>query len=341
METHDFIRSMPKIELHVHLEGSIRPETLLTLAQRNGIDLPANTVEGLREWYTFRDFRHFVEVYVTVSRCIRTAEDLELIAREFLQGQADQNILYTEATYTAETIFRHNGIPMDEQLAAINRARAWAAETLGVDMALVVDIVREVPVETGEMIADWVIANHGNGICALGLSGVEADTEPKVHAAAFARAKAAGVPITSHAGETQGPWSIRGALDDLGSDRIGHGVRCLEDGKLVAELRDRQVHLEVCPSSNVCLGVVPSLAEHPLPALLNEGLNVSINSDDPPMFNTSLTDELIRCSDAFGFNEDILWTLMLNAANAAFVTPEKRRELIAKLRDGFSAPVEA
>ncbi len=332
----DFIRDMPKVELHVHLEGSIRPETLLQLAKRHQVKLPADTVEGLRDWYRFRDFKHFVDIYVTLSSCVQTADDIELITREFLQGQADQNILYTEATFTMWTLKRQCGLSLDDQLAAVNRARAWAKEELEVDLGLIIDIVREWPVEEGLEIVDWAIENHGNGIVALGLTGIEAETEPKKHAEAFARAEAAGLPRACHAGETAGAWSIRGALDDLHADRIGHGVRCLEDPVLVQELRDRAIHLEVCPSSNVCLGIASSLEEHPLPNMLNEGLNVSINSDDPPMFGITLTEELIKCSEAFGFNEDVLWTLTKNAAQAAFLPAEVKRALFDELRDGFS-----
>src|SRR5215469_1238238 len=150
---------MPKVELHVHLEGSIQPATLLELAQRNDVPLPATTVDGLRQWYRFTSFDHFIEVYQAISRCIRTEEDIELIAREFLLGQAAQNVVYSEVTYTAFTHYKTKGIPFEEQLAAINRARAWAATELGVGMNLVIDIAREVPMTRDEVLlqADWVI----------------------------------------------------------------------------------------------------------------------------------------------------------------------------------------
>ena len=140
---------MPKVELHVHLEGSIRPETLLTLARRNQILLPADTVEGLRDWYTFTDFPHFIEVYRAISACLCTPDDIELIAREFLAGQAAQNIRHSEVTYTGYTQYRQGGIAFRDQLAAINRARAWAAQTLNVSSTLTIDISRDVPAEEG------------------------------------------------------------------------------------------------------------------------------------------------------------------------------------------------
>ncbi|GAB4122335.1 MAG: adenosine deaminase [Roseiflexaceae bacterium] len=330
MNTETAIRALPKVELHVHLEGSIQPETLLELAQRNHEPLPATTVAGLRDWYQFRDFPHFVQVYLAISRCIRTPEDLELIGRAFLAGQAAQNILYSEVTFTAYTHYQHYQIPYRDQLAALNRARHWAEQQLGVSMGLIIDIARETSPEQGGVVADWVIDSYGDGVVALGLGGYEVGHPPEKHAAAFERARAAGVPVVLHAGETAGPESIRGALAQ-GSVRIGHGVRCIEDRALMDELRDRQIPLEVCPSSNVCLGVVPSLAEHPLPELLAAGLYVTINSDDPPMFNTSMTDELLRVQAAFGLEVAVIQELMRQSARASLLPATAKHLLLARI----------
>ncbi len=164
-------RAMPKVELHVHLEGSVRPETVLRLAERNGVTLPADTVEGLAEWFTFRDFPHFVEIYVAVSNCIRSAEDIEFIGREFLVGQAEQNILWSEVTYTATTIKRMSGVPWDEQIDALNRAMAWGKKELGVGMGLIVDVVRGRPLEEAIQTAEWAVGARDMGVVALGLAG--------------------------------------------------------------------------------------------------------------------------------------------------------------------------
>lgn len=331
-----FIAAMPKVELHVHLEGAVRPETLLKLARENYIALPAYTVEDLARWYKFVNFPHFVDIYIKISECIQTPEDLELVTREFLEGQAAQNILYTEATYTAYTHFHQKGISFADQLAAINRARRWGEETLGVRMSLIVDIAREVTPEQGMMTADWVIANHGNGVVALGLGGYEVGHPPEKFADAFDKATRAGVPCVLHAGETEGAASIRGALDAGHSARLGHGVRCVEDAQLVDELRERQTVLEVCPTSNVCLGVVSSLEAHMLPQLLAEGLNVTINSDDPPMFNTTLTQEFQRCTRAFDWTRDMLERFTYNAAQGALLPNGEKAALLAKIQASFS-----
>lgn len=331
-----FIRAMPKVELHVHLEGSIQPETLLTLAQRNNVTLPYDTVEGLREWYTFRDFPHFVEIYLAISKCLRTADDIELIAREFLAGQAAQNIKHTEATYTAYTIYKLCGIEFADQLAAIQRARAWAQTELGVDMTLTLDIAREIKPDAGKYTAEWAIASYRNGVSALGLGGYEVGHPPEKFAAAFQHALEAGVPSVPHAGETDGAQSIWGALRSLNATRIGHGVRCLDDPLLVAYLRARQIPLEVCPTSNVCLGVAPSIAQHPIQKLLDAGLFITLNSDDPPMFNTTLTDEYVKCAETFNWDADLCEKLSLNALRASLLPTERKTKMENEFRAGFA-----
>lgn len=335
MSLEQFIRLMPKVELHVHLEGSIQPATLLTLAERNAVPLPASTVEGLQAWYQFTDFAHFIEVYFAICNCLRTPEDFELITAEFLRGQEAQNIRHSEVIFTPYT--HHAHVSMDDQLAAINRARAWAAEELEVTMTLVPDISRNVrPLDHALEVARWAVANQDQGIIALGLGGPEIDNPPELFSAAFDLAREGGLASLPHAGETEGPASIWGALDALRAVRIGHGVRCLEDPALVRELRERQIPLDVCPSSNVCLGVAPSLEEHPLPRLLEAGLYVTINSDDPPMFNTTLSEEYLRICETFNFDLEQIKSFSLNAVRASLLPPRERRKLAAEFEGEFA-----
>ncbi len=336
--TQEFLAQMPKVELHVHLEGSIRPETLLALAQRNRVPLPVDSVEGLRDWYSFRDFPHFATVYWTLSESIRRPEDIELVVRDFLQGQADQNVLHTEFTYTALTIFRRCGIAWADQVEALTAGREWARRELGVTSAVVVDLPREdCTEEESLMVADWVIDRYGRGVDAFGLGGYEVGFPPHLFKRAFDRVRSAGVPSVPHAGETEGPASVWGALRDLGAARIGHGVRSLEDPGLVSFLADHQVPLEVCPSSNVCLKVFDAMADHPLPRMLEAGLNVTLNSDDPPMFDTSLTTEWQRAVDSFGLDLATVRSMTENAVAAALVDEERRRELAEAVRTAFTA----
>lgn len=338
MSLDQFIHAMPKVELHVHLEGSIQPRTLLQLARRNHKPLPADTIEGLRRWYTFTDFDHFIEIYVTICACLATADDFELIAREFLRNQAAQNIRYSEVIFTPYT--HTNGasaIPFAEQLAALNRARQWAAEESGIQAVWVPDISRNSrPVEHSLLVADWAINSQDQGVVGFGVGGGEVGNPPELFAEAFKRVRTAGLASLPHAGETEGPASIWGAIRSLGATRIGHGVRCLDDPELVAYLRQEQLPLDVSPTSNVCLKVAPSLAEHPLLRLLDEGLYVTINSDDPPMFNTTLTDEYLAIAHTFGFGVDTIEKLVLNGVQASLQPPEDRQAMAQQFRDEFT-----
>jgi adenosine deaminase len=307
------------------------------LAEQYAVRLPASTVEGLREWYTFQDFNHFIEVYKTISGCIRRAEDIELIACDFLAGQAAQNILYSEVTFTADTHYR-NGIPFEQQMAALRRANEWAKTDLGVEMRLVLDIPRMITSEQGHLTADWVLQTAGDGlVAALGLGGPEVGYPPERFRDSFRKVLDARIPCVPHAGETEGPASIWGAINTLGARRIGHGVRCLEDRRLVELLRERQIPLEVCPTSNVCLKVVNAIQDHPLPVLVEEGLFVTVNSDDPALFNTSLTEELWLCVEVFGMDKEMIKQLTFNAARASLLPDIEKQDLLERVERGFSA----
>jgi len=331
-----YIRLIPKVELHVHLEGSVRPETLLKLAKRHHVSLPADTVEGIREWYTFRDFDHFVEIYMTISSCLRTADDIELIAREFLVGQKDQNILYSEVTFTPYNQLVNCGIGFHEQLNAVNRARQWGEKELGVRLGMIIDIPREHLPEVGEQVATWVIDRYGDGVIALGLAGPEKGNPPMKFREAFKRARNAGIPCVLHAGETDGPPSIWNAIEVADPIRIGHGVRAIEDPKLMEHLRRTQVPLEVCPTSNICLGVFPSLAEHCLPQLIEHGLRITINSDDPPMFNTTLVGEYLACAKVFGWDRTTVLRLVLGAVDVSLLPASEKLDMHKRIHADFA-----
>jgi adenosine deaminase len=336
MSLEAYIRAMPKVELHVHLEGSIHPPTLLQLAERNRVTLPARDLAGLHQWYTFVDFDHFVEIYFTIASCLKSGDDIELIAREFLIGQAAQNIRHSDVTYTSITQYKYSHIPFADQIAGLARARRWAEKELGVTLSLVFDIPRQFPADEGMIVADWAIRGMSDGVVGFGLGGAEAGNPPEKFRAAFARARAAGLVSVPHAGELVGPASIWGALRALGAQRIGHGVRCLDDPNLVAYLREHQIPLEVCPSSNVCINVVPSFEQHPLPRLIDAGLYVTLNSDDPPMFNTTLTDEYLKVARQFGFGADELERLVLNGVRVALLPEKRRAEMEADFKREFA-----
>ncbi|HDQ70912.1 MAG TPA: adenosine deaminase family protein, partial [Chloroflexi bacterium] len=219
-----FACRMPKVELHVHLEGSIRPATLLQLARRNDVKLPADDVEGLRAFYRFRDFPHFVEVYVTITRCLQTVDDYRLIAYEFGSDCARQNVRYAEVTFSIGTNVKYTGLPWEAILAGLNEGQAQARDEWGVDWRWVFDIVRDHP-QTQDQVTEIAIAARDRGVVALGLGGIEEGYPPEMFADNFDRARQAGLRSAPHAGEIAGPGSVWGALEHLHADRIGHGVR--------------------------------------------------------------------------------------------------------------------
>lgn len=334
----EFLTRMPKVELHVHVEGSIRPETVLKLARKNGVSLPADTVEGLADWYRFRDFPHFVEVYVGVTKCVQTPDDIETVLWEFMEGQASQNVLYTEATYTASTIEKHCGISWSQQRAAIERVLPEAERRLGTRLRLILDIVRGETPDEAMTTLDRVTQALGSGVCALGIAGFES-RGTLAYADVFAEAARRGVPVAAHAGETEGAWLVAETLDVTQATRIGHGVRSLEDAAVAERLVADGIVLEVCPTSNVCLGVVPEFCQHPIQRLMDAGIAVTVNSDDPPMFGTTLTDEWAKCAATFDWDMATVRRLTETAVGAAFLPEADRAALHGRVRAGFDALV--
>ncbi|MBG0787576.1 MAG: adenosine deaminase [Anaerolineaceae bacterium] len=332
MTVQSYIEAMPKIELHVHLEGSIRPETFLKLAGRHKIELPAHDLEGLRRWYQFTDFNHFIEVYLKIAASLKTPEDIELIAREFLSGQAAQNVRYSEVIYSPYNQFLANRIPFNEQLDALNRARSWAEREHGVHCQFIMDISRETTPEQGEIVAGWAIGAIGQGVCGLGLGGPEIGNPPEKFNSAFEMAFEAGLPAMPHAGETVGPESVRGALKWLHPVRLEHGVRAMEDPALVETLLESQMPLDVCPTSNICLKVYPSLEEHPLPKMFDLGLNVTLNSDDPPMFSTTLTQEYLNVVEVMGMDLAQLEQMVRNGIRASVLGEAEQQDLLTTFK---------
>ena len=326
MSLHDFIHEMPKVELHVHLEGSIRPSTLLALAKRNGVDLPTHDLAGLREFYSFTNFDHFIQVYTIISSCLRTVDDYALIAYEFGADLARQNIRYAEVTFTPHPNVTRTGLPFDEILAGLNEGRARAQADFGVEFGWVLDISRN-NVDSRHQVAAWATQAMERGVVGFGLGGPENGFPPEWFADAYAVAREAGLHSVPHAGEVVGPKSVWGALRTLQAERIGHGVRCLEDPTLVEYLRQQQIPLEICPTSNLCLGVYPSYQAHPIRRLWEQGLYVTVNSDDPPMFNTDLVRECQVLADHLGFTAADLERLSLNALRASFLPASQKATL--------------
>ena len=280
--------AFPKIELHVHLEGTVRPETLIEIARRNDYALPCTTVEELRALYEFRDFAHFIEVWILTTNALRTADDFRQVVVDYAAEAAAHGAVYIEGIFSpAERVRR--GVGWDEIFNGYCDGAQQAKELHGVEVALTPDIVRGFPLDEAEQVVRHAARYRDRGIVGVGLGGLEADFPPEPYEPAFALARSEGLASVPHAGEVAGAESVRGALDALGADRIRHGVRSVEDAGLVRELAGRQLVLDVCPISNLRTRAVSSLEEHPLPRLVAAGVPCSISTDDPAMFDTDLT----------------------------------------------------
>jgi aminodeoxyfutalosine deaminase len=283
----------PKIELHVHLEGTVRPRTLIEIAKRNDYALPAETEEGLQALYDFRDFAHFIDVWILTTNALRTAEDFRQVVTDYAQEAASHGAVYLEAIFSpAERVRR--GVRWEEIFDGYCDGAQEARELHGVEMRLTPDIVRGFPLDEAEEVVRWSARYRDRGIVGVGLGGLEAEFPPEPYEPAFALARELGLASVPHAGEVAGPPSIRGALEELGADRIRHGIRAVDDPGLLREVADRRIVLDVCPISNLRTRAVASLEEHPLPKLVAAGARCSISTDDPAMFGTDLS----RDSDA-------------------------------------------
>ncbi len=326
------IAALPKVELHVHLEGSMRPSTVLALAERNGIDLGVESEAELAERYRFRDFLHFIELFRAGLAVLRTPDDLVTCADALTEELASQRVRWAEITTTPVHHVRTRGWGDAAYAAALDEAQRRAASR-GVEVRWILDISRGEELPDDHLTASLLSgADAPAGAVAMGLGGPEAEWPPELYAGTFARARAAGVPAVVHAGEAAGPASVTGALDSLHAVRIGHGVRALEDRSLVQRLIDEQVPLEVSPTSNVLLGVTaPSIADHPIGEMIGLGMDVSVNTDDPGYFSTTLERELALVAEHHGVDAGGLAALQRRAMSASFAPAEVRASFGAEL----------
>lgn len=276
----------PKIELHVHLEGTVRPATLLEIARRNGRRLPADTVEGLTTLYEFTDLAHFVQVWLLTTGCLRTASDFRQVVVDYAGEAARFGAVYVESIFSpGEKVTR--GVSWDEIFTGYTDGVVEAFERHGVTVRLTPEAHRELDVELAEECARVAVRYRDRGVVGFGLGGREAGNPAEPYRRAFEIARDGGLGIVPHAGEAAGPESIREVLS-MNPARIRHGIRAAEDPGLLAEIVDRGVVLDVCPTSNLRLGCVASLEEHPLPVLRAAGALCTISTDDPAMFGTDL-----------------------------------------------------
>src|SRR5438477_10608228 len=314
----------PKIELHVHLEGAVRPDTLREIAKRNGYALP----NDLESQYAFRDFAHFIEVFNLVAHCLRRYDDFRQVIVDYAVEAKEHGAIYLEGIF-APGIWR--GIDTDEVFSGYCDGAQEARELHGVEVRLTPDIPRVYALEDALTTARYALKYRDRGVVGIGLGGPEDGHPPEPYADAFTLAREGGLASVPHAGEAVGAESVRGALDVLRADRIRHGIRAVEDTGLVAELAGRGTVLDVCPLSNLRTGVVRSLEEHPLPQLVAAGVQCSISTDDPAMFDTDLTRDY-EAAESLGLSPRAAY----EAGLAGALCDEETHEQLRRIGDSYN-----
>lgn len=334
------IKALPKVELHLHLEGSIDPETLLELSRKHRLNPGIRSVDDARELYRFRDFPHFIDVFVAVCECLRQLDDFTLVVERLGDRLAAQNVRYAEIHFNPEPHWRKRGLAFGPLLDAMNTGRARVRERHGIELRWIADGIRDAdsgPISVTRTVAWLVDSGHERGIVALGLGGLEDGFPASRFARDFARARDAGFHLTVHAGETTNPAAMWDALDAISPERIGHGIQAIHDPRLIAELVQRRIPLEICPTSNVRTGAVARIEDLQLRTLDEAGVMLTLNTDDPPMFHTSMTAEMASVARAFDFSLDDLQRLTRNAAGAAFLPGEEQAALLARVDAEYQA----
>ncbi|MBY5164032.1 adenosine deaminase [Nitriliruptoria bacterium AS10] len=325
----EFVRSLPKAELHLHVEGTLEPELLVRLAERNDVDLPWSSVDEVRSAYDFVDLQSFLDVYYAGMAVLRTPDDYAELMTAYLDRAVADGVVRAEIFFDPQAHVER-GVGFPGFMEGFRAAMADARRVHGITSELVLCVLRHLSGE--DALATVEAAEpHLDGVVAIGLDSAEVDNPPERFVDAFARARELGLRAVAHAGEEGPPSFITGALDELGAERIDHGVRCLEDTDLVARLRRDRVPLTVCPLSNVALRVVDTLADHPLPRLLAEDLVVTINSDDPSYFGGYVGDNLVAVAETFDLDRDVLVELAANSITASFLEDDVKQIHLADL----------
>lgn len=338
-ELDEFITMMPKVELHLHLEGTITPRTLLDLAERNGVELPAHDAEGVAALFRYRNFGEFLSVFMGLARAIVHGEDFERLAYELGMDLATQCVRYAEVMISP---MQHltRGVDLYEAIAGAMAGFARAEREGGAVIRLALDYGRGYGTEAAWEVLEIARAAQPLGVVGWSIGGQEIGHPPEPFAPHFAAAREAGLGLMAHAGEVVGPASVWGAVEALGCTRLGHGIRSVDDPRLLATLAARGVVLDVCPTSNLLTGAVASWEQHPLHALRAAGVAFTLNSDDPTFFHTTLTEEYRRAATHFGFGADELCTAVLTAARASFL-PQVERAALCQRLDGELAALRA
>jgi adenosine deaminase len=320
----DWFERVPKVELHLHIEGAIPLPALWELVKKYGGDREVATAAALEERFRYSDFEHFLQTWMWKNRFLRELDDFTFIAEAVARDLRAQNIRYVEAFYSPPDFAGQPGL----DVAGITTAmRAGIARVPDIEIHLVADLVRNYGPERAERTLDALVDVRDQGVIGVGIGGSEAPCPPEPFAAVYERARALGFRTSAHAGEGAGPASIWGAIRALRVDRIGHGTRAAEDPALVAHLAEQRIPLEMCPISNVRTAVVPDLGAHPIRRYVEQGLVVTVNTDDPAMFQTSLAHEYRELERVHGFTHAEIRALIDSAVEAAWLAPAGKARL--------------
>ena len=315
---------VPKVELHVHLEGAIPHEALFALIQKYGGDRSVPDVAALAKRFEYRGFDNFIQAWSWKNQFLREYEDFTHIANLMASDMAAQAIRYAEVLFSPSLFVRH-GLRVQKIAEAVRAGLSCVPE---IEIALIADLVRDYGAESEMMILDQLKEVKGEGVVGIGIGGSEHEYPPAPFRKLYENARAAGFHVNAHAGEAAGPQSIWDAIRELGVERIGHGTRAYEDPALVEYLVAHQIPVEVCPISNVRTGVVPSLQEHPIRRYFEEGVAVSVNTDDPKMFQTRLADEYRALEQECGFSRSDIRDLILSGIRSAWLPEDRKTSLM-------------
>ena len=325
-----FVAGLPKAELHVHHVGSASPRIVQELAARHPDGPVPTDPDDLRRYFEFRDFAHFIEVYLAVVDLVRTPEDVRMLTYEVARDMASQNLRYAELTCTPYTsVIR--GIPIEAYTEAIEDARVAAQRDFGLVLRWIYDIPGESGIPAADATLSYALDHAPDALVGFGLGGPEIGVPRPQFETHFGAARAAGLRSVPHAGETTGPQTVWDAVRLLGAERIGHGVSAAGDADLLAHLAEAGITLEVCPTSNVATGAVESLDGHPIREFVAAGVPVTVNSDDPPMFNTSLNQEYAVAARLLDLDHDGVADLARAAVAASFAEDAVKAGLLAEI----------
>jgi adenosine deaminase len=325
MDTEAIIKALPKLEQHVHIVGSTKPETLLWILEDTGADSDLETIEDVQNFFQFSDFDHFISVYGAVNDSITDEKYYEKITYEMLQSDAECNVKHVEAIFSAYDHVRR-GLDYGKMVDNINKGIRKAKRDFDISCTIRIDLVRNYGPSLGMTVLD-LIEEKGNNVVAVDIGGTEAGYPPAPYKEVYERAKTMGLHLCAHAGEAAGLESVWDAINHLNVDRLGHGTIARNDASLMKAISERGIGIETCPVSNLRTGAISSVNEHPIRTFIKNGIKVSVNSDDPPMFNTDMNYEYITIHKELGFTVQELFKISLDSIETSFLLPEEKEQM--------------